>query len=967
MYDVHQEDRAVESHVCKSICGAWHVMLKYAAPLVKHYKKVVWNPKTPGRIRNILKDGSEKPLKDSDCNSLVSYFMGQQPDHLTSGERNYLLRYLYQKEAYKGLETIGRKFLYADQQKSIIREDVSLPELKRYLHSIAKSKKTLQLDVVVEKVIAQFSLAKKDFVVRVINLAFALLCEICPKDSEEPLIKWTKWTRMLNGHCEFTDYVQYRYILNSMLTYLRGRQDKKGEFYSSVLDSVRTIQGAAAASQFASTLIYLLAYTRNFQTVEAMWQYKIKNGFSIARADLTNIMKTYCHFEKYALVTQVYQEHSEAQQDVLQFDYLLIAHAKLQSWKSLQDQFNALFNVGDLPNLHHYGIVMHSLASIGELESVEKLYGQLLRRKMLPSYAVLQSLLLVHYKSADLAGCFTHFQLFEKYSVQPSSSTYTIMLKAYRNLNDIEGALRLLKRMTESGSDIITESHFAILIHMCSKITNNLIAQELLQLMMGHYNIRPTGLSISALMDVYIACGIPQEALRLFKKYAKSEPVPERLISVYNKAIIANIQMNDKAACEKLFEQITTLQLTTNEEFYRVIIKYLVNMEKDYEAAEGILDQLITHPSLQADASHFECLMKAYDDISFRPGVVKLYEKLTVNKIPISSNVLYYLVKSVFKIQIRHQENFDHCISLLNNIMENVAHRNLNMNFQFLHPSVLGWAMRAVAKYRDPQEALQLLHRYNTLFYGQNESEVNNRFVILRSLLVLTGEIQQWDDFEHLFDKYVARIQRFQNLPSATVKNKRLSTLMTGLFTYKVKHLFSTGRINQIPEWLDKMNSMGMILDNKSWNEAVACMFKDSRTIERGLRIANDNLIHGFNLIHKYRLLRKHSKDLSSTDPMPWLLQQKKLHPASFRPMLYLQSDVALRTMESMDEYLNCFADVSNKLKELLQKYPYYMKNYVMHPRPGVNHWDEVEHKHAEYLGKLRSTKRVIPVSEFEA
>lgn len=946
--------------------GDWHVMLKYAAPLVKHYKKVVWNRKTPGRIKNILRDGSEKLLKDSECTTLASYFMGDRVQSLTGPERNYLLRYLHQKGAYRSLVSIGRKFLYADQQRSVLKDDVSLRELKWYLYAVSNCGQTMQLDFCVQRVIAQFSLVKKDFVISVINFAFALLCDM-GKESKEPLIKWAKWNRVLNGHCEFTDYMEYRYILNSLLTYLRGRHDQDGSFYSHVLDLLKGTLGASVASQFATTLIYLLAYTRKFEIVEDLWKYKTANSFAIVSADLTNIMKTYCHFQKFALVPQVYEEHIEARHDVSQFDYLLVAHAQLQNWQSLQDQFNALFNMGDLPNLQHYGIVMHSLASIGELESVEKLYAQLLRRKMLPNYAVLQSLLLVHFKCADLSGCFAQFELFERYSIQPSSSTYTMMLKAYSNLTDMDGALRLLKKMTDSGSNIITESHFAILIHMCSKITNNLIAQELLQLMVGHYNIRPTGKSIAALMDVYLACGIPQEALGLFKKYAKEDPVPEGLISIYNKSIMAHMQMNNKEACEKLFELITTLKLTTNEEFYRVIIKYLVSMEKDYEAAEGILDQLIKHPSLQVDSSHFECLMKAYDDVSFRPGVIKLYEKMTENNIPLNSNVLYYLVKAMFKLQFQRQENLDQCISLLNRIMENVAHRNLNMNFQFLHPSVLGWAMRAVAKYRDPQEALQLLHRYNTLFYGQKESEVNNRFVILRSLLVLTGEIQQWEDFEHLFDKYVTRIQRLQNLPSATVKNKRLSTLMMGIFTYKVKNLASTGRINEIPQWLNNMESMGMILDNKSWNEAVGYMFKDSRSIECGLRIANDNLIHGFNLIHKYRLLRKHSNDSASTDSVPWFLQQKKLHPDTFRPKLYLQSDVAVGTMESMDHYLNCFADISSQLKNLLNKYPYYMKNYMMHPRPGVNGWDRIESKHSEYLKKLRLTKRVVPVSEFEA
>lgn len=938
-------------------------MLKYAAPLVRHYKKVIWSPKVPNRIKNILRD--EKPLKNRENAALMNYYTNMYNGQLHPSERGYLLRYLYQNRAYGSVVAVGSKLLYGnsnDGARDVIRDDVSMNELKRYLNSLVKLQKTVQLDFCMRRVIAQFSITRRAFVVDVINSIFVATYQTLGNESKEPLIKWVKWMRILNGHCGFTDYMQYKYILSSLLFYLRSKPDKDHNtavFYEEVLSDVKNIMGAAAASQFATTLMFLSSYSRRFNSVETIWHYKANQTLNIVSADLTNIMKAYCHFRKFELIPSLYQEYSDAHDDVRQFDYLLIAHSELQDWKSLQDQFNALFNVGDLPNLRHYGIVMYSLATVGELENVEKLYSQLLRRKMLPNFAVLQSLLLVHYKRADLNGCFAQFDLFDKYSISPSSSTYTIMLRAYRNLNDIDGALRLLKKMTESASDIITERHFAILIHMCSKITNNMIAEELFQLMVDHYNITPSGLSVTALMDVYIASGIPQESLSVFKKYAQLQPVDEGLISIYNRAIRARIEMGEKLECEKLFDRITELKLNTDSEFYRVVIKYLVTLEKDYETSEGILDQLIEHPHLQVDATHFETMMEAYDSISYREGVLNLFAKMTKNQIPLNSKILHHLITATFKVQIRNKENLSQSIDLLDRIMEKVSERNLQMTFQFLHPSVLGWPMRCVAKYHGAQEALQLLNRYSALFYGNTDaSPLYNRFVILRSLLVLTGEIQQWEDFDGLFQKYVARIERLQSAPSATVPNKRMKSLMVGLFTYKIKHLSWKGAIHEIPQWMQKFDKMGLWLDNDSWNEAVLAMFRDSRSIEFAFGVVNEKLIHGYNLIHKYRLLRHRSKESTSADRLPWLLEHKKMFPQSFQPKLYLKSDVAMNLMEWMDQYLNCCGDLEQEVTRLTKSYPYFMKNYLLHPR-NVEGWGELEKRHSGYFQQLRLTKKL--------
>lgn len=943
-------------------------MLRCTIPFARHYSRIKLSPEIPKKIRAILSKTSSETFDKHDSIALNAFLMGstKKPLQLSSQERRYIVDFLFDRHAYSDLNRFGRKYFYSQDKLDHFSNNVSFKELRKYVLSLLKTKNLILIDQLMSKVIAQFSLAQKDVVANFINSVYVLLHDESKREEwlepTEPLVKWAKWMKLLNGHCYFTDYTQQKKLLKTLMFTLRESRDNETEILQKCLEIVSLAEGKSTTSQFASTLIYLSTNNRDFARAEALWDYKIENNLPIQSSDLTCILKCYCHFQKYELVEPTHSSYPEAQDEYSQFDYLLIAHSKLQNWSALQEQFNALFNVGELPNIKHYGIVMYSMATIGELENVEKLYAQLLRRDMLPTYAVLQSLLYVHYKVGDLNACFSQFELFDKYSVKPSSSTYTLMFKVFKGLGNIDGALRLLKRATERDSALVSETHFALLIHMCAKFTNPLIAEELFHVMVHDYDIPPTSRSVAALMDVYIESGIPEKALSLFHKYNRHGI--EGRISLFNKAIKANISIGEQRNCELLFEQIVNSKLASDSEFFNVMIRYLVRLKKDYATAENVIEQLLIHPTIKPDVTHFEVLMEAYDKISYREGIHNLYKKMNENQIPVNSKVLYYLVKATFKVQMRSQGDLQQSIDLLDRIMKNAAQRTLDITFGQLHPSIIAWPMRAVAKYYNPMKALDLLNHYNQLFYPKGGYTVDSRFTIMRSLLVVSAEIEQWDEFDSIFERYVARAEAFRKAPSATARNIKLNTLFKGILVYKVRHLAATRNINLLPSLLEKLDKEGYVIDNNSWNEAVKEMFQDSRTIKAGLRIVNDKLIHGFNLIHKYRLLRKHAGETNSAN-RSWFLNRKKADPESFQPTLYLSAESFSQIMQYMDRYLSNLPDLENRLRILINDYPYFMKSYLMKPRRDVSGWHDIEASHSTYFSALRQRKRISALAQF--
>ncbi|SCV02245.1 LAMI_0G17216g1_1 [Lachancea mirantina] len=905
-------------------------------------------------VSNSLSSEIIAALKIDDPSKFSHIVAGSPLDRV---QRGVLIKSLYHRNAYEQVIEVGRTNLF-DAENGIM-SNVSTDEMKKYAGALALTGQSELLTRLVLKLVAQFSLKRRDMVQRVINSIVTHLSS--GEFIRETLALWATANWYLHGRVDFSNYDEQKTSLKTLLFFIREK--KIDQVFEQALDDIGSAQGVVVASQMATTLLYLCTYNRDFPLSLKIWAYKTTRGLPIVSSDLTAILKANCHFENFSEVNRLHEKFPEAHDDTAQFDYVLVAFAKQQDWKSLQNQFNALFGIGELPNIQHYGIVMYAVAQLGEKDMVERLFNQLLRRKLIPTLPVLRSLVHVYYRNGDYRGCFEHFELFNKFGIEPSGGVCQTMLKMYRNLGDINGGLRFFKKMSENNVEL-SERHFATLINLCAKTTNTAIAAELFQVMCDHYHIRPTGPSIAALMQVYIESNEPQKALKLFREKPKDLRGASQSISIYNKAVEAYMRMGRSDLCEKLFQEILSKNLVTDSEFYRVMLRHLALVSKDYQNAENVLEQLITHPKLKVSALHFETLMEAYDKISYRNGVFKLYQKMLDSNVPVTSKILYFVIKSAFKTKLASKENLDEAIEMVNDIMKSAATRTLDVTFEKLHPSVMAWPMRTISKYYSPVKALELMNRYNELFFEKSDS-ANGRLVIMRSLLVLYGETHQWEEFEATFDRYLSKIQDYERKPLTMGRNIKLATSMQGVLEYKIKQLVATDGTLSIPPLLKNLESKKFFIDNKAYNEAVVSMASDARTLNTALQIADQKLIFGYNLIHKYRLLRRNAGTQTTTRTKSWFLKKKTEDPLSLRPTLYLTSETFEVLSESLDNYLNEVSNVENTLLQLSTSHRYFMKSYLMKPRTNVANWMNVERRHPLFFSDLRRHKRKVDISLF--
>lgn len=918
----------------------------------------------------------EKNMSQTEMATLTSYFTDTFPiQQLSAGNRQLVMKWLAKRNAYEVLAKLETDYLYSaskllkDERES---PQATLQEIRLYLKALARLRRYDELDHLMSSLIKKYALNKT----RDMLLLIGTVCHECcspalgknSSDVIEFYKRWPAWMKLLTGHADFSQKKENRYNIGTIISTINVVKKLDEQIYK-VFDYLKDTHGPTLCSEFGSTLMSILNRDKDTKMIQLIWEYKHAHQLPLSSYDLTRIMQTKIMERDYKGAVNVYINNPSAHLDVKQFDYLLIALSKTYDWSALQDQFNALFGIGKLPSIEQYGIVMAALATQGELESVDQLYQQLLRRGLIPNFMVIRALLEVHFRSGDYRGCFEHFELFDKYGISPSMGTYTVMFNVYKKINDIDGALRFLRKITNTNKSMIREKHFLVLMQLCSKFTNHLIAEELFNIMQTNYDITPSASSVAVLIKVYLDSEQDRKALSLFKKFRKETENPFKYIEVFNAILPYFIKTHQIQECESLFKEMSIHCERLDAEYMRNFIKYFIDAKKDVDAAKDLLFSLIKSNRSLVDETLFERVMEKYDELENDQMIIELYRLTNEIDMPINSKILLYLMKASYRVHVIQEENLNKFLELFEQTLTSVSNGTLNITTNSIHPSIINWFVRSLSKSHLTDRAIELLNKYTNILFDDKSPDklrFDTQFTTMRSKLVYYGECEQWDNFEDIFEDFLNRIEYLENRPSRTVKNLRMKSIFNGILTYRLRNLVARKKFEEIPKLIEYLHKHQFTITNQFLNEAVSYMFLDSRTIEEALRISNDKLIHGFNLLNKKKHLQANEYRYNRHDTS-WLLAQVKKNPGKFSTDMHMTWATFTDATCAIDRYLNKFSleEKDNILRNFIEKYPYFMKSYLMKERELVKDWKQIESNHANYFKKLRDTKRTVFVSEF--
>ncbi|AMD20199.1 HDL545Wp [Eremothecium sinecaudum] len=854
--------------------------------------------------------------------------------------RRGILRLLGLKGYFNDMQYISKSIM-VDEQGDFYN-DVKLEEFKEYVVSLTKHSKPFKTLELVERFFSQFPLDKMEK----FKLINAIFIDIKDLRTPNECLAW--WCLALKDNMDallFSDTEIDRGFTQALNSLLKSRPMFE-HYFSSAIEYVLKVQDMQTASESASFLLKHLMLQRNFTQCQTVWKYKVDLGYQIHSVDLTAILASACYFHQWDRVLELYNTYGDAHDNFTQVDYTLIAYAKHKHGMRLLNENN------DIPegSLRHYGVKMFILSEKGDFEQVEELYSELLKRKLKPDHAVILSLVNAHYKALDLNTADRRFGLFEEYDIEPTAFSYLLMLQIYEAKDDYSGCFKILKKMDQLKVPL-TEAHITCVINLFARSTNVNFAIELYRLMSEHYGLCHTGLSVSALMNVYNTARMPERAISLFKKYRHIKSVPNKNM-IYNSALEAHMLLGNYKICEGLLTEMYEERLPKNFKTYEMILRFLVEYKKQFKSAEKLLKTLTVN---EPDTSPVlaEVIIKAYDKMGNIEGALNIVNMLLQNGSYISSRCLYYLAKGAFIRSTMDSRGFSIFNKWIKDLMRKVHSKQIRLDKPILHPGMIAWPIKKLTSYREPVIAADILNLYSKLFL-QRASTQETKLVVLKCMAAIAASSGRWEDFEDLFDMYMERIELMKGLHKIPGDNRFLETAMFGIFDYKLQHLKHCGQVTtKLPTLLKDIDRKGLILSNSTWELVLRELFKHRSTIFLGMRITDKYFMIGYTKLLVGRINKNNTSEVGGKKILK-VRETKKLGR-------YVSHSVLKQLQISLDAYLGKSKNRSETIRRLIDRFPYFMKQYLMTYRKGLVNWNEIEEKHKEYLKKLRKTKKRIP------
>ncbi|KAL6942340.1 hypothetical protein ACO0QE_003513 [Hanseniaspora vineae] len=860
-------------------------------------------------------------------------------------------------------------------QNTNIPKDITLDELRAIGRSLVLIQDFEGLDTFVRSAIAKYSTnfeAKRKVLIKLLNSVLKQLYDTC--ELELYFKKWIKYYSFMQGHVYFEKmYIANRlYLKPFKFVVIEDCAKHNGDklHYQSILQHLNSSTEISkhTLAQFLSTFLSVLINSQEWDIAKMVFEYKMEHfEQSLTEFDLNCSLQVYAHFDQFKKLINVYRKYPQLHSmSAAQFDYLLVTLSKLEDWQGLQKQFDELFYIGELPNIIHYGIIMSKVAKTGHIEIVDKLFTQLIGRGLIPNFHILQSLVVASYNSGDHYGLLKNFQLFEKYEVKPSPTTYLYMLRSYRRRNDMEGALKVLRNMD---SEMLNESHFLQMILIGTHLMNSKIAEEIFHVMQKDFKIKPSPVFLSKMMQLYNGCRLPEKAIALFNENIASVKRNPKRISLYNQLLNSHIFLKNEEECENVLKDIENEGLQHDPEFNLMMIRFFLSIKDNVSIAVDFAQKMYEKNSrmigtvhLQEIMSYINCRMSSKNMDQSVNQIFQLYKYQLDKRIPVSSEILRYVLKFAYIHNIskfKSGSQLDQFLKLARSFIDKFADKSLDTVNPILHPNFIYFPVKSMSSI-DPSKARELIEYYVDKCYSKqvDQDDSYKEIVLLKVKLFFSFNTGEWNNVSYFFDKILENLLKLRKLPFYERSvNKNLRFYLIDIVDIKLRQLQAQ---NQISDGVDLFEfikkNLKMIINNKSHNLLAKLLVQNRTTIDLGLKMVENYLIHGHRVIHKLRSLKKLKTAMESKTLMVLEEDPKKLQPKN-----YLQSEDYFEIMKSMDNYLielNDNAAMEQTITKWCQNYPQTMVRYLMVSRPFPN-WAQYEKSHKEFLHRVRTEKYI--------
>ena len=425
---------------------------------------------------------------------------------------------------------------------------------------------------------------------------------------------------------------------------------------------------AAMAHQGDSSTVYSL-----------LEEYRIHHPASINADTFWDLL--YLHFQRAEVeqADRLFQEFPATygvRPKVRCWNIMIAVHSRVSDTAGALQYYNQLLESGTQPNHVTFATIMSMHGARGEVEVIEDLLVECERRGIAKTCAMIDPLVLAHIKNDDVDMA---ERLVKEISDIPLTGVRTRMwnylLNALAIRQDLAEVNRTLQIMRDNKVPMDAFTYAAI-IHSLCRVRQPYAAEQILNVIMDHQNIKPSPLHYALVMSGLIDLKDYEGAIRVFTTMLarKKSDFNTQQVAIRAAARIDMVELSDLGQ---------EAQSYTLERAEKLLDEVLGSMDAQELATHTpIVGFGFQHLDEAYTSGYFAYLINAYGNRKAFDKVAELYNKYITTtmtfhpNIEVSPPVNVLVVLMASQMYAREYEEVERCWHLAMEKSEQLAHRS---------------------------------------------------------------------------------------------------------------------------------------------------------------------------------------------------------------------------------------------------------------------------------------------------
>jgi pentatricopeptide repeat-containing protein PET309 len=600
------------------------------------------------------------------------------------------------------------------------------------------------------------------------------------------------------------------------------------------------------------------------------------------------------------------------------------AHHSILGMQQVLDDF---FRFHMAPTPGAYRRCMKEFASMGDAETVHALFEQYLDRikgtnTMMASD--MSPILSVHAKRGELAEVIKHFdEIKEKYGLTPDILCWNILMHAYCEVNDVDGAYNCWESILDPSSGLTPDDYtFGTIMGIC--VWNGDLERTIeVYRLADSMKIQKSNAMVDCLVLGHIqddryheAEKICEEALNMGLKGS-----PTRM---WNYLLISHAMRRDLVNVNRVLQRMSEANIDYDGMTYGALMQVLA-MVRQPNRAYQILKEVMGEAGIKITNFHYAVVMGGYIATGEFHKVFELHGRMRQREMRLSASNNLLIMKAAFRedeLLLGNEtrgEQRRRAMEIFGEIVSSMDPQDASgplkgdgrMPTDIVYPSMLySYVLFLLAQHGEHAMVADLYEQYLNMLPENKRGDPP--ISILSTLIMSKYREGDFKSVQECFDLAISAVKTHgspvRQIPPAIYEVSGVSKRATPerkilplhqldlqrIITTYMNSLARQERVDDLTKIVNELLDQGFLLSNKNWNHYITILSKAFR-IKLAFTLCERKLMPGWTGWARVRW------QLPERNRLPYEVRALKKEPTYLRPVYHTLLYLAKNFLELQD------------------------------------------------------------------